>query len=476
MTSIVLALVLLALPLPGAKGNVYHGLTLLQLMIVAFVGLGIGWLSLDRMATVGIPPPAIVLLAAVIAISGWSVANLGILGRLDPGPAVGSTLAIGFALGGLIRGMTDDRRSVAALVALAAATSWLAFDLPELPVRPMRDFHLYLGAGATALGGASPYLSAPITSVTTLDKLPFVYPPLTIPLFELLARFPQPLADLVWEAGSIGAVVAGLYLVGVRGRWLIVLLGWPPLAQGIAVGNVASFAFVLYILGFRIGAALVLSGVFKVQSMIPSLWLVRERKWRELVIGLGIVAALAALSVPIVGLQTWRDWPTGLRAFAASLANIPGLQGLTLTRWQGPVVALVITVALVCFALRGRGRNALARFGLASVVGSPTLYLHGLAPLLAGALVLGPELLWFFLGLGPSGIEFGIDSAWVAMVVVGVTLLVARDDLRLPGDLTPSRADLHPVARSGQVWPRRSIEVPPEPPAESSYQVPPGPA
>jgi len=283
---------------------------------------------------------------------------------------------------------------------------------------------------------------------------PFVYPPFTIPLFELLSSLPGPLSDALWEAGSVAAVISGLWLLGVRGRWLLVLLLWPPLAVGIAVGNVASFTFLLYVAGFRFGAALVVSGAFKVQSMIPTLWLIRERRWRDLGVGVGVVALVAIVSVPIVGLPTWAAWPKGLIAFQESLAAFPGIQGLAVTRSQGPLVAAAIAIILVAFALLARGRNALARFGLASVVGSPTLYLHGLPPLLAGALALGPELLWFFLGLGARNGPFGIRSAWIAMAMVGLTLLVARQDLRVPGDLTPARADMHPAARMQQVWPR----------------------
>jgi hypothetical protein len=453
-SSVVLAGILVGV-LWTNRGSGYHGLTYTGLLIVVFAGLAIGWIVLDRLAALPIPPPMIALLVTAVAFSGWLVATVGFCGSEQ---AAASSLAIGAALGGLIRGITDARRSMASFVALATAAAWLVYEIPYLPFQPVRDFHLYLGAGATALGGGSPYLTQPLTAIPALVQLPFVYPPLTIPLFELLASLPGALADGLWEVSSVAAVIGGLWLLGVRGRWLVVLLAWPPLALGIAVGNVASFMFLLYAAGFRFGAALLLSGIFKVQAMIPTLWLVRERRWRELAAGVAVVVGLALLSVPVVGVHTWLAWPTGLQAFAMSAVNIPDLQANALAHWQGPLVALAITVALIVFALVGRGRNSLARFGLASIVGSPTLYLHGLSPLLAGALVLGPELLWFFLGLGTRGIAFGTTSIWFAMAVVGLTLLVASDGLDLPRDLTPSRADLHPLGRSGQVWPPTSKE------------------
>jgi hypothetical protein len=115
----------------------------------------------------------------------------------------------------------------------------------------------------------------------------------------------------------------------------------------------------------------------------------------------------------------------------------------------GPVLAVVISVGAIGFALLTRGRNALARYGLASVIASPTLYLHGLSPLLPGMLILGPELLWFTLGVGPWKL-----GSWITMAVVGLALLrVSGSDLRSPSDLSRERADLHPAGRFGQVWP-----------------------
>ena len=231
-------------------------------------------------------------------------------------------------------------------------------------------------------------------------------------------------------------------------------MAWPITVQGIAVGNVASFGFFLYTLGFRVGAALVLSGMFKVYALIPSLWLIRERHWRQLVIGVAILGVLAVGSIPIVGLSTWAAWPTGLIAFQESMTRFPAMVSNALVRGTGEAWAVALTLIAIGFALFGRGRNSLARFGLASVVGSPTLYLHGLSPLVVGALVLGPEVLWFFFGLGPWYLGFGPDTGWIAMAVVGLALVVARNrDLRPPGDLSAARADLHPLNQAGQVWP-----------------------
>ena len=330
------------------------------------------------------------------------------------------------------------------------------YDIPQLPDRPLRDLLLYLDAGTTALHGISPYIRAPLLPPVGVD-LPFVYPPLTIPLFELLAAIPRPIAETIWVGASIAAVVAGLWLLGLRGRWLLALLAWPPLGLGIAVGNVASFIFFLYVAGFRVGAALFLSGLFKPQSTIPALWLVREGRWRQIATGIAIVVLLALIALPLTGLNAWFDWLSGLRYFQDSFAASPSMQGLSFPRWLG-ALALVATAVSIGFAFVGRGRNGLARFGVAGIVSSPTLYVHGLSPLLAGALGLGPELLWFSLGLGPWWI--GFPSAWLAMGLVGLALLVRPgNDLRPSGDLSPARADLHPLGPTGQAWPDEAGEL-----------------
>jgi hypothetical protein len=386
----------------------------------------------------------------------WLVSHVSAIFDLRLGYQRQLTLVLSFVAGGFVRGWTAGRRSMASLVALAAAFSWLMYDIPQLPDRPLRDLLLYLDAGATALHGASPYMRAPVLPPVGVD-LPFVYPPLTIPLFELLAAIPQPVAEAIWVGASIAAVVAGLWLLGVRGRWLLALLAWPPLALGIAVGNVASFIFFLYVAGFRVGAALFLSGLFKPQSTIPALWLLREGRWRQIATGIAIVVVLALIALPLTGLNAWLDWLSGLRYFQDSFAASPSMQGLSFPRWLG-ALALVVTAAAIGFALVGRGRNGLARFGIAGIVSSPTLYVHGLSPLLAGALGLGPELLWFVLGLAPWWI--GFPSAWLAMGLVGLALLVRPgNDLRPPGDLSPARVDLHPLGQTEQVWPDEAAEL-----------------
>ena len=454
VTSVVLAAIVLLMPF-HFDAPAFGRTTIGQSELIALLALAIGWAGADLLAVRRIRIPVRLVVIAAVGV-GLVVAGQLVGVRLARGPL--AVVLLGFWLGAAVRGTGEVRRTATSLVVTATLASWITWDVMKLPLDTLRDLHLYLGAGTTALGGASPYLSAPLAAIPDSTQLPFVYPPLTIPLFELLALLPRAGVDLLWTAASLAAVLGTFWLLGVRGRWLIVLLAWPAPAQGIAVGNVASFSLFAFALAFPVAASIVVSGVFKLQSMIPSLWLLRERRWRALAVGIGIVVALAVISVPIVGLQTWLAWPAGLRFFTEVVNSDPGIKGLSVERLIGPVLAIVLSVALIVWGLRVRGRAGLARLGFASVVASPTLYPHGLSPLLAGALTLGPELLWFVLGMGPWAP--GFQSGWIAMVLVGLALAtISGDDLRPPADMAPARADLHPIGRLGQVWPEAEAEA-----------------
>src|SRR5262249_12445031 len=160
-------------------------------------------------------------------------------------------------------------------------------------------------------------------------------------------------------------------------RWSAVFLLWPPIAEGVWVGNVAVPAMLLFAVGPWAAAALPFTAIFKLQSAIPALWLFSERRWRALGAALGAAGLLVVLPLPAVGPDRWREWLDGLLFFAQSAPGQPGLYGLGLPALVGPAIFAVLAVVAIAFALRQRGRQGLARLGLGSIVASPSLYSHG---------------------------------------------------------------------------------------------------
>ena len=225
----------------------------------------------------------------------------------------------------------------------------------------------------------------------------------------------------------------GLRLLGLALPWAVAALLWPPFFQGLYVGNVAVPAFALFAAAPWFGAGLVLAGAFKAYSAIAALWLVRERRWRPIVVGVAILAVLAVVTLPFVGLDAWRAWIEGLRLYAASQPTVPALVGFGLGAYLPGMVPLVLGVAAVGWALLGRRLDGLARFGVATVVASPSLFTHGFLVALPAFLGLRPVALW--LALGITSVAPGLGW-WLAIVLV-VAASVIPDLRRTTGGPWP---------------------------------------
>ena len=137
-----------------------------------------------------------------------------------------------------------------------------------------------------------------------------------------------------------------------------------------------------------------------------------------------------------------------LSAFAQTTANIHPIQGLALTRFVGPLAAIGLGLVILAIALLRTGRDGLATLGLASLAISPTLYLHGLTPALAGLFRLRGAGLWFLLAVTAS---FSHGQNWWQLMAIVVIAPV------IPGLLAADRADavIHPIGR-----PRRPSAIP----------------
>jgi hypothetical protein len=315
-----------------------------------------------------------------------------------------------------------------ALVCLAlVAASSLIVDRAQLGVG-FSDLGIYLNAGRHALAGEPVYQLEPLSAMPAdYTTLPYLYPPPTIPFFAALAWLPANLGGVVFVVGSVALLMAGLRRLGLGWAWTATVLLWPPVFTGIMSGNVSIATAGLLFLGPWFGAGLVLAPLLKPYNAIAGLWLVREARWRPLLVGLAIVAAVSVLTLPLVGgLDAWRAWLDGLVAFTESERRVGQLHGISPHRFGVPTIVVIAAAILVTVAaLRRRGTDGLGRLGIATIVAQPTLYLHGFVVALPQILTLRSAWLWPAVAVlsivgRPPGLASSLESPgpWLAVAIV----------------------------------------------------------
>jgi hypothetical protein len=345
---------------------------------------------------------------------------------------------------------TGRLEPVVVLAAMAIVAS-LLFDATFFEGAAFRDLGIYLKAGLHFRLGQRVYLDGLVTSLPAdPTSYPYLYPPPTLPLAAVLSLLPGWPVTLGWEAGLLAGALAGLRLLGLGWGWSAMLLAWPPFAQGLYVGNVSILVFFLFAAGPWIGGGLLVGGLFKPQGAIAGLWLVRERRWRAVALGLLILVGLVVVTLPLTGPDQWRAWLDGLTWFSRSQPLVPRtFYGLALAEFVPAVVALAAAVVVFGLALLGRGRAGLARLGVATVVGSPSLYAHGFTVALPALLDLRALAFWTAIAL--TSVPGGLTWFGALVIVVAAWFLPV---LRRSAELRPEGEDqLHPLAGQPGPWP-----------------------
>ena len=226
----------------------------------------------------------------------------------------------------------------------------------------------------------------------------------------------------------MAAVAGGLRLIGVRWSFVPLLLLWPPLAIGIQVGNVACFSFLVLAAAWSVPEVIPLGGVFKPQTGLMALWLVRERRLRTLAVGLGGLALGIIATLPLTGIAIYGEWLRSLRLFQDWLVIHPGVMAFALQRSFGGLAAAGIAVVVVIVALLAGGRDGLARIAVGATAASPTVYVHGFSLVLPSILFLDAASVWAVLALAPWGRVF-----WPAVALVLLALVLGLTRTRLAG-------------------------------------------
>jgi glycosyl transferase family 87 len=344
-----------------------------------------------------------------------------------------------------LRRASLDPIAAAAIVAISAM---VLTDVTVLWTQALRDIELFVKAGDRWLIGAPVYMNVPMAvAPENLSDYPFLYPPLTLPFFGALALLPFPAAAGLWVAISATALLAGLRWVGLSWRWCLLILAWPPAFQGLFVGNVAVPLFALFAAAPWRPALLAIPPIFKLYSGIAALWLLRREHWRAAILGGIVVVGLCVVTLPVVGAGRWLEWIGGLQAYQVSQTLLPNnLYGYGLARYMPFVAYATIAIVVAVLALRARGRrDQLARLGVATLTGSPSLFSHGY--LVAFPAMLRLDTPWFWLAFGLTTVVPG--PAWFGAIAL-IVWSWFEPSLRKSRGFDP----LHPLGAAAGAWPR----------------------
>jgi hypothetical protein len=354
----------------------------------------------------------------------------------------------------VVIGRGRGRVTAAAVTAAQALAMWAVLDVAwlqtdihvgdRLQVFLLYDFKVYLNAGRNFAADETVYLDHVLTALPPFANRDFfLYPPVLLPLLAGVAALPNELTEPAFALLLVAAGVAAFRLIGLSWFWALLLISYPPLFKGVISGNVANITFLFYAAAPFAGALLVLGLLFKLHAAIPALWLIRERRWRDLLLGMGILLALVLVTLPLVGVGSWTDFVEGLRYREQSQRELPILFGSSLAQHLPLIAFGLLALAAVGVALAMRGRKSLAMIGVASVIASPSLWPHGFIMALPAVLALPAPLLWLILGLATGGAPL-----WLLPLVGTGAILVNWERLRIGTD------PAHPLANSRGPWSR----------------------
>lgn len=332
----------------------------------------------------------------------------------------------------------------AALVAIGLADVLLLVLSGEHAVVDFRPY--YLGAEAL-LRGETLY---PEMSDTELGSgRAYVYPPLAALASVPLSLLPISVAEAAVVLLGVGAVIASLYLVGVRDwRCYVVVFCWSPVLSAVQLGNLTVFLGLAAALAWRYrdhdrraGASLGVAIAAKFLLWPLLIWLVATRRVHAALYATAVGAVVFLASWTLVGFEGMAEYPELLRRLQGAVENgtytlyVVALEaGAPAWGARGLWLALGIGL-LTLFVFVDRRRADRAAFVIAiaaSLALSPVVWLHYFELLAVAVAVARPRLgvVWFvplamWLVSTTDGGNGTTSQTAATVVVAAVTVVLA---------------------------------------------------
>jgi hypothetical protein len=243
-----------------------------------------------------------------------------------------------------------------------------------------------------------------------------VYPPFAVLLTAPLALLSASAAAWAWFVALAAAVLASMWIVGVRDwRCLVLALTSPVVLQGLYWGNLSLALLLPLALAWRYRERATIAGVAVGSAVAAKLiawplvvWLLVTKRYRAACWAAGSAVVLVVGSWAVVGFDGMRDYPALLRetqdVYATrsdSIAGVVGGLGASVT--VAVACCWVVGLALVALAVwvarrEGGDRKAFALLVGAAIVASPIAWPNYAALLFVPIAVTWPRLApaWFF--------------------------------------------------------------------------------
>jgi hypothetical protein len=256
------------------------------------------------------------------------------------------------------------------------------------------DFQAYVGAARRLLSGQPLY--DPAVNFAGGFAVYLYPPPFAIALIPFALLSPA-VATWLWLGILVAAFLVATALLPVRPtvRWIILLLGgidW-PLLYGLKLGQVGPLLFLLFALAWRAidrptaqGLASGIGTLIKLQPAVLLLWAALTRRFVAVATGVGLVTAVSAISIVVVGVSGWTEYVRLLGRVASPVATphnfTPGAVAFQLGVPESTAIAIELAamgsalVALILAVWATRSDASLLVAIVASQLLSPLLWDH----------------------------------------------------------------------------------------------------